>query len=885
MRLAEVQAELRRRFAAAGERGHVVSWHDPKGEFSDTLETLDLPGVEVWREEEGARFALKRTLNGLGAGRKVLLYRACPPRPESDWLLDVEARAEQFGADLVSMQLRELGCADTPEMRSELTARKRFLSRRSHVRQLLKMDVSFAVPRDLELAIMAVALGVESASPVEVVGAWLRRVFEMGATDAMVPLEEAGVAGSLRAAVAAWTGFSADADADDAPAHVLLTALAQEMGSDALSGLKGHFSPVREHGDFCHEVFDAWAAGPERPALHEACRRVEQDVRLEALLEGAPDEALARAGAFPCAEAVALRRLLSEVARPDGADVLSRAAQRRAQPWYDELAPCYEGLVAAAKMRRFARSHSEGLGALSAARVWDAYVGEWCRVDRWYRDFHRVCPRVLAEAPYGLDEDFRRARTAIEALYKGWYLRELSSRWVSAAAADLSSAGAVPGIARQLDFYMAEVDGLARTRRRAWVVVSDAFRFEVASELAERLEQETTGGVELRSAQAALPSITPCGMSALLPHGSYEIAARGGAGRDCAAVSGSGQCGLVVLVDGEEAVGCAGRQRAMRRSCPTAVAVSYDEFVGNRDRAGRRELVDKADVVYVFHNVIDAVGDKRPTERRVFDACDDALDELSSLVKLIVREFQASDVVVSADHGFLYTDEPLAEGERASLSDVVGTGVVEAGRRYVVAEPGASSEWLVPATLPGRASLVGLFPRDNVRLKMAGGGENFVHGGISLQEMCVPVLRFHNRRVGSAGYVETTRAGLSLATQLSTVSNASFSLDLLQDEPVGGKVLPAEYEVYVADASRETVTNVARVVADATSDDAAERVHHVSLSVRSDRVPAAGQRCQLVARDVATGEVTTLRELRLQLAFAPSLDFDWLGLSTGPKDR
>ena len=36
----------------------------------------------------------------------------------------------------------------------------------------------------------------------------------------------------------------------------------------------------------------------------------------------------------------------------------------------------------------------------------------------------------------------------------------------------------------------------------------------------------------------------------------------------------------------------------------------------------------------------------------------------------------------------------------------------------------------------------GYTPRDTVRLKINGGGENYVHGGISLQEMTVPVIAF-----------------------------------------------------------------------------------------------------------------------------------------------
>ena len=54
-----------------------------------------------------------------------------------------------FSADYASIQLRELGAADTPEMRSELKARKRWLSKKTNVRKLLALSDSFAVPQEL----------------------------------------------------------------------------------------------------------------------------------------------------------------------------------------------------------------------------------------------------------------------------------------------------------------------------------------------------------------------------------------------------------------------------------------------------------------------------------------------------------------------------------------------------------------------------------------------------------------------------------------------------------------------------------------------------------------------------------------------------------------
>lgn len=863
MKQTDIQTELMRLFEGAGDAGRVVVWHDPDGEFAESVEGLDLPGIELMVESENELFSLKRALNEDLAGRRILLYRPRERHLEGDWLADVEVRSTPFSADYASIQLRELGAADTPEMRSELKARKRWLSKKANVQKLLALRDSFAVPQELELAIMAVVLGAVAADPVPVLVRYLSDAREQGGVEALAPLEAAGVEDSFRAAVRAWTGFEGDVtDAAALSQHVLLSAFSRTAPAGVLVGLERCFSPG--NADLCHEVFRTWLASDDRATLLDACVEVEAACWLEDRLAEAALPELLSMGVFPCVDAVILRRLFSAVCDPSSNDdVLAAVGVRRGFAWYEELSCYYVGVTQAARMRRFWREHPEGLAALPAERVWAAYTEEWYQMDSWYRAFHQAFAGAIRSGEYELDEDFRAARTAMENLYKGWFLRTLSERWARAAEAELASQGYVSDVPRQQDFFMSEVDGIAQGKRRAWVIVSDALRYEVAVELADVLERETKGSTELSSVQATLPSITKCGMPALLPHGSFSLE-RGQTG---------GKPALSVLVDGVEAATCAKRQEVIRRTNPSGIAVTYDSFVNGMGRAERKELVGEADVVYVYHNAIDATGDKAATERKVFDACADAVEEISGLVKLIVREFRATDVLVTADHGFLYTDEPLAASDHVSLKDVAGQ-VLEAGRRYVVAEKDATSEVLLPAALPG-GHLKALMPRECVRIAMAGGGENYVHGGISLQEMCVPVLRFRNRRAGSKGYVESAPVSLSLVSTLDTITNSLFSLELLQDEPAGGKALSAEYEVFVGTAAHEPVTDVACVVADRTSSDASERTFAVRLSLRPGFSPSEGERYPLLARNVSTGEVVTLRELRMQVAFAPSIDFGW----------
>ena len=120
MKLTDIVKELAKFFDAMGDTGGVVVWHDPDSEFAQIVGEIELPGVEVLREEENDLFRLKAELNGDLCGRRVLLYRPRERRLEGDWLADVEVRSEQFSADYASIQLRELGAPDTREMRDAL---------------------------------------------------------------------------------------------------------------------------------------------------------------------------------------------------------------------------------------------------------------------------------------------------------------------------------------------------------------------------------------------------------------------------------------------------------------------------------------------------------------------------------------------------------------------------------------------------------------------------------------------------------------------------------------------------------------------------------------------------------------------------------------------
>jgi len=152
----------------------------------------------------------------------------------------------------------------------------------------------------------------------------------------------------------------------------------------------------------------------------------------------------------------------------------------------------------------------------------------------------------------------------------------------------------------------------------------------------------------------------------------------------------------------------------------------------------------------------------------------------------------------------------------------------------VIADGDCTAEHMLKIPLTHlNSSHSGFTPLDYIRMKKQGGGMNYVHGGISLQECVVPVIEFKNIRATSKKFVDVKKAELQLISQSRKISNSIFSLDFYQKEPVSGKTAAATYEIYMADAAGQAVSDKKTIIADKTSNNGADRVFRERFTLKS----------------------------------------------------
>lgn len=861
MSMESIQFTLRERFSAPLPefyRRRIIFWQDEDREFESMLDELVIPDVKIIKLTGTNNFAVKKLLLHDDLTSNYLIYNPFSySQPQDDWLRDIELFSEEYRADYISMLMSELNIIANPAMRKTVKLYGKFLESKERRQKLRKIGREYQTPLQLHIDIMAVLVGLNGGSAQDVIIAVLAAGLDEENNAALNNIKKYGSIESFWQLVRKYTGYIHE---DDKPlisfaCHVLLTALVQTMNAVALKGLERFISEPNKA--YCYSIVHEWRNQEDRNSLWDLCRNVEQELQLPSRFEKQDIETLLTADIFPSIHEVILNRFFSETADHviKTELMLKTAENRRTSGWYERFSDYYDCLYYIAKMQEFYQNNAAGFHMVEPKNIWKFYTEKAYEMDSFYRHFHYAFGCSLKDSNPLLEDKLKHAADYVEALYQNWYLKELSGCWTNAISDNLSSLGYVSEIAKQRDFYSHYVRPLAGKSSRAFVIISDGLRYEVASELRDYIIRMTKGTAKLEAVQAVFPSITKFGMASLLPGSKLSVNEN-----------------MEVFVDGLPTSSTVEREKILCGGNPNSVAVQYKDVLSMK-RAERRELVSGKEVVYIYHNAIDAIGDKDSTEKKVFEACKDALQELYNILRIVISDMQGTDIIVTADHGFLYTYSPLAERDKVSKSAFAGN-VYELGRRYAITEPTTTADFLMPVQLEGEIGgtpVKGFTTQDSTRIKMPGGGENYVHGGMSLQEMVVPVIVFKNLRTTNKNYVEVSNAELKLLSESRKISNLLFSLDFFQRQPVGDKVQPCAYFIYMTDEEGAVISDRQSIIADRTSTNASERVFRVRFNLKAGVYDKNKIYRLIIANDTDIPDET---EFHIDIAFADDFGFD-----------
>ena len=427
----------------------------------------------------------------------------------------------------------------------------------------------------------------------------------------------------------------------------------------------------------------------------------------------------------------------------------------------------------------------------------EQYTSSFYLLDMYYRQ--AVC--AFADLGTTENETTERIKQKLDQDYAS-LTNEMNLEWIRCVKEVGIGFETITSLERQPDFFR---NHIGSPKVKTAVIVSDAFRFEMAKELTARLTSKKHMA-SLLPALAMLPTETKYCKPALLPHNDLVCT-----GND-------------LLVDGKSLASTEARTNQLKNYNESAVCINFDTLTG-MDKRTKREVF-KNKLVYVFHNTLDE--NCHGCNLKTFaSASRDALDELQQLILFIHDYANVTEVYLTADHGFLYHDIPFEEKDKL----VVTEENVEKKTRYFLCENDKETDFGISKfPLQAVSAMKGDFfvgvPTGTNRLAKEGGDYMFAHGGASLQELVIPILYSKYQVENKKGKV-----GVSLLESSLTISSSRMKAHLVQNEAVSMSMQPQTVycAIYVGD---EVVSPVKAITLNSTDTEmTASRIYEVDLTV------------------------------------------------------
>lgn len=698
-----LQVRLADLLASAVDRHHLVVWQDDAMEYADVVDAVVPPGTSL-AKYDGSWFELRHGVESelaLAEPPRLLVYVSAPA-PDSDPLAELRAAAYSL-----ELRLRDL-------VRQALA---------THLADS-QVDAIAAAARTFGAAEAAAGTGVApgTVSLVPILGAGLTDVGMLvevlgGRRDNVLDTE--GAWGDVQRLVERTIGVTT-ADTH----HALRETVARVLLLEAVS--RAGVLPERLHtalpvaddtqrSSRSRATGEWWALHPETAGeafgVADAVSGLANDTVWTDVLDSID--------VAPSLEAIAAHHVLELLDAGRGDDAVKLAERRVGGRWarLATVAPAlddgwsgrWRALAALAELRWALTNHAPPSTADSAAvLVW--YAADGWRVDRAHR---RLELALTGLAEHGdLEQPVAEARTG----YEDW-LSLVIERYTAA----LDANGfATASMLRQAEIFARYVKTGGELTAYIWV---DAFRFELASDVADSL-RAAGHEVELVPAIAAAPTITPVGMANLCPGAEQSFAIDEKAGS------------LSVIVIGVPVATVDDRRKLLRGALGEIADLELGKCVQLGEQALRREM-QGAKAVLVRSTEFDVHGEAGLLSA----AWTGFADTQATLPRVVAKLAKAGvrRVVITADHGFISLSRRLGDAYKI---DAPKGGSGELHRRAWIGRGGVDhpSVLRIPLASTGVASDLDILVPRSLALFKAGGSKQFFHGGLSPQELVIPVV-------------------------------------------------------------------------------------------------------------------------------------------------
>ena len=820
-----------------GETRKLVFWYDDKAEFSEDMETVELQNAKIYHLQPDNQFYTKYFLERVDKTTNYLIYAPFPkPDVRDNHLEDTMLYSRRFFADRASLLSVDLGIEE--KYKPVIEKHIKFFANKERTQRFYDLEIENFNEENILVGLLSAVCKARTCSFEEVV----RIVLTDGELVDNAFLQEFEKYDLLSAFWQLCEQHFGYTDTKPSLERLLVTLFVTYTGRYVQAELPAAWRSFVSYksGNIIAFLDSLMNSVLYRDKYDALSAHVAKGLNVLSTFAGMRVDDLVECDTFLAVDQVLVKWLISRLVSEDiGAIVngftIPELCEKRAKMHFGrKTGKTYQMLSSAHSMVKEADYHAaDGLKPII-----DRYLAADYNMDQQYRKFYYYYDQLEST------ESFEPLRELVENIYTNEYLACLLPAWN----AGIQQDAAFSAIPLQREFYNAN---LRYTKERTVVIISDAMRYEVGQELFARMQDDPKCTAKLSVQLSVLPSYTRLGMAALLPHKTLEMTDD-----------------FQVLADGILCDNLAGRQQVLQSYNPDSVCVQFDD-IKNLKVAELRDVLTKRQIIYVYHNQIDARGDKANTEDEVFHACEEAVQEIMDLIHRISVSGNTYHFIVTADHGFIYKRDKLTESDKISGKSADKAFV---NRRFIVSKAALEDDGIdhmsMGRVLGNEDSKVVSYPVSSNVFKVAGGGANYVHGGSSPQEMLVPVLEFKMER----GHMETKNAEIALVSIVHKITNLITSMDFIQSDAVSDTVKAAKYRIFFLSEDNEKISNENSYVADSREENAQKRIFRMRFTFKNKKYDKDKQ-YYLVVYDEESGLEQWRQPVIMDIAFADDFGF------------
>ena len=820
-----------------GDIRKLVFWYDDKAEFAEDIDSVELDNAKIYKLEPDNQFITKRFLEREDTTTNYLVYAPFPkPNVKDNHLEDTMLYSKRFFADRASLLSVDLGIEE--KYKPIIEKHIKFFASKERTQRFYDLEIENFNEENILVGLLSAVCRIRNCSFEEV----LRVMITEGTLEDnkfLSEMEKYDLLASFWKLCEQQFGYTdAKPTLEKLIVTMFVTATARQLGGDVPQPWKTFVS--YKSGNIIAFLDNLMNSVLYSERFDKLSKHVSDGLNTPVTFAGMQPEELTEVDTFIAADQILVKWIVERLTAEDTGAKLDRITipelceKRMKMHFGSRTGKTYQLLLSAYHLITAANySCPDGF-----KQIIKQYREQDYQIDQEYRKFYYSFDQIEDTGA------FEGLRTLIENIYTNEYLGKISPKWNEG----IQETNVFQEIPLQRNFYNRYI---RNAKERTVVIISDAMRYEVGQELFKRMMDDPKCSAKLEAQLSVLPSYTRLGMAALLPHRTLTMT------DDFRVLAADVLCNDL-----------AGRQTVLQKHQGNGICVQFDDIKGIK-KNDLRDIFTGKQVVYVYHNQIDARGDKATTEDEVFVACEEAIQEIMDLIRKISTNANTYRFVVTSDHGFIYKRDKLSESDKIGA---VSDKKAFINRRFIVAPEAVIDEGVQSMSM-GRVldnddTKVVSFPVSSNVFKVAGGGQNFVHGGSSPQEMLVPVLDIKMER----GHMETRPAQIALVSIVQKITNLITTMDFIQSDAVSDTVKKTTYKMYFISEDNERISNENMYIADSRDADPQKRIFRMRFTFKNKKYDKNKQ-YYLVVYDDATGIEAFHHPVIMDLAFADDFGF------------